>query len=349
MKRLFSHIFKIAVVLLAIIGLAFTLVFFGERFNLFSVRGSISERNSFFGTITRAVPSNDRNVLFCRINVLSRYSPTTAARFFEAYGMTNDPKMIDTMLTLAAKRFSATSIIQEYNACNGMSANTNGAYRSAFVWAETPEWATLKGAFPKDFSVITQVSEETGVPTRLLVAAAMPEQMRFFASTRDIYKSYFEPLKILGTLSQFSLGVTGIKPETAVAIEQYAADPASPFYPGDGYSTLIAYTNEERSSVDPLYARLTDAHDHYYQYLYTAIFLRECIAEWQRAGYDISNDPGALITLFNLGFAKSVPKINPSVGGAPIAIGDRIYSFGELGEEFYYSGELADLFPYPKR
>jgi len=51
-----------------------------------------------------------------------------------------------------------------------------------------------------------------------------------------------------------------------------------------------------------------------------------------------------LATLFNLGFAKSVPKAEPQVGGAEIEVGGQKYSFGGLAFQFYYSGELIDYF-----
>jgi hypothetical protein len=38
--------------------------------------------------------------------------------------------------------------------------------------------------------------------------------------------------------------------------------------------------------------------------------------------------------------------LNPSVGGSTIAIKEKKYSFGALAFEFYYSGEMVDVFPY---
>ena len=58
--------------------------------------------------------------------------------------------------------------------------------------------------------------------------------------------------------------------------------------------------------------------------------------------------PEIACTLYNVGFAQSKPKADPKVGGSGIAVGDAKYSFGSLGYEFYYSGELLDAFPYEK-
>lgn len=335
------------VIIFAGVGVLFSGVFLAEQWGLLNIRGSIDERNSFFENVVARETDTTRNTILCKIRVLSEYSPLSASTYLDVYGQTGDGELLTTMLAVASRRFERTDIVSEYERCSMSSQYIpSDAVITAFAWSETPEWATLKGAFPKDVEVINRVAQETGVPARLIVAAAVPEQLRFFNSNRESYKRYFEPLKLLGTLSQFSLGVTGLKPETATRIEEYANDPSSEFYPGEGVATLIAYKDgEDHNSV--LYDRLTDPHDHYYQYLYTAIFLREIIGAWEKAGYPINENPGALVTLFNLGFDKSVPKENPETGGAPVTVGESVYTFGQLGEEFYYSGELVDLFPYP--
>lgn len=211
------------------------------------------------------------------------------------------------------------------------------------AWNQSPEWIVVREGLTKDENIIKRVAEETGVEARLIASVVIPEQIRFFTSEREVFKRYFEPLKILGSLSQFSLGVTGIKQETAEEIERYANDSTSPFYPGKDSARLIAYTGER--SRDELFKRLTDEKDHYYSYLYTALFLKEVETQWGKAGFSLENKPEILITLFNLGFEKSVPNANPQVGGASVEVGGTIYSFGELGSLFYNSNELANIFP----
>ena len=214
-------------------------------------------------------------------------------------------------------------------------------------WTATPEWAVVSGGLEKDSSIIAQVSNETGVSSRMIAAVVVPEQTRFFTAERDVFKRYFEPLKILGSLTQFSLGVSGIKQATADDIEKYANDPTSQFYPGDGIAALIAYP----AGVDhdtTLYLRLTNDKDHTYQYLYTAIYIKEIEAQWQKAGFDISQNPEVIVTLFNIGFAHSVPKADPLPGGAEISSGGVTYTYGELGADFYGSTQLLDAFPMPQ-
>ena len=52
----------------------------------------------------------------------------------------------------------------------------------------------------------------------------------------------------------------------AEKIERYASDPSSPFYPGEGMSELIRYEDGADHDAE-LFARLTDAKDHYYSLL----------------------------------------------------------------------------------
>lgn len=92
--------------------------------------------------------------------------------------------------------------------------------------------------------------------------------------------------------------------------------------------------------------RLTDEKDHYYSYLYAGLYIKQIIKQWEKAGYDISNRPEIVATLYNLGFIKSEPKPNPEVGGADIDLSGFKYTFGSLGYQFYYSGLLSDIFQF---
>ncbi len=212
-------------------------------------------------------------------------------------------------------------------------------------WDATPQWEVVREGLIKDASIINRVSLETGVPARLIPTVVIPEQIRFFTAEREVFKRYFEPLKILGSLSQFSLGVSGIKQDTALQIEQYANDPSSPFYPGDAIAPLLAYP-EGAVHDSALYERLTNEKDHYYSYLYTAVAIKEILAQWERASFPIGTNAGTVATLFNIGFEKSVPNNAPVTGGAPITVGGKTYTFGALGAEFYSSDELRDVFPH---
>lgn len=206
-------------------------------------------------------------------------------------------------------------------------------------WNKTKEWKILKAAFTKDSVVLNKVSKQTGVSTKMIVATVSPEQIRFFTSEREKFKKVFEPLKILVSLSKFSLGVSGIKEDTAKKIEEYANDPTGEFYPGPNMNSLLAYSPGVNHDTE-LYKRLTDEHDHYFSYLYTAIYIKEIQNQWAKAGFDITKEPGVIITLFNLGFNASKPNANPTVAGSIITLAGHSYSYGELGALIYNSNEL---------
>jgi hypothetical protein len=212
-------------------------------------------------------------------------------------------------------------------------------------WNQTPEWEVIKGGLIKDSQIIARVSQETGVSQRMIAAVVVPEQTRFFTSNREVFKRYFEPLKILGSLSQFSLGVSGIKQETAEAIERQALDSNSPFYPGPDMAALFSYSSTSTPHGQALYNRLTETPDHYYSYLYTALYIKEIESQWKAAGFDVSQNPEVVVTLFNIGFQGSHPNATPKAAGAVITTGGKQYVYGQLGANFYRSNELLAFFP----
>lgn len=241
------------------------------------------------------------------------------------------------------KTGQATSTEPVGNGCRESMSQTK-----ACEWNETAAWDVVQGGLTKDAAIINRVALETGVPARMIVASVVPEQIRFFTDNREVFKRYFEPLKILGTMSKFSLGVSGIKQDTATTIELYANDSTSPFYPGSDIASLIAYPASTTTNTAPaLFDRLTDEKNHYYSYLYTAVYLKEITAQWAAAGFDVAHRPDVLVTLFNLGFNASQPKSNPQVAGAAITTGGQSYSFGYFGTLYYKSDELNNLFPRP--
>lgn len=216
--------------------------------------------------------------------------------------------------------------------------------QSVALWAESEEWQVLKAAFARDQDVINRAARDAGISPRLLLGGIIGEQFRFFTSARDSFKQYFEPLKILASLSKFSYGIAGLKPETVGKIETYMNTPTSPFYLGPEYENFITYP--PGADIEQVrFERITDTKNTYYSYLYVGLYMKQIIAQWDRAGYDISKRPDVLSTLYNLGFPRSIPKPNPVGGGASITVNGQTYTFGQLGDEFYYSNELLEEFP----
>lgn len=303
----FSFIFEIGVSLSAAIGVLFIVVFFGMKFDLFTVRGSIDQRNEFF-----------------------KVASTT-----EGFTKDDSVKAISQM-QLALK--------------DGVRGARKKVFPdTSFAWADSDEWKTLAAALTKDRETIRKAAFDAGISPRVLVSVIIAEQLRFFTSDRESFKKFFEPLKILGTMSEFSLGVSGVKQDTAEMVEKHLKDRTSPYYISPEYENLLDMPPGEElktgtSSIR--FLRLTDPKEHYYSYLYTALFSRQIIEQWNRSGIDLSYRPEIIATLFNLGFDKSIPKDNPRVAGTPVTVGGETYTFGRLAYEFYYSGELIEIFGF---
>lgn len=212
-------------------------------------------------------------------------------------------------------------------------------------WQQSEEWQVLEGAIRRDEAVIQKAADDAGVPARLIVANLVAEQLRLFFTEREAYKQFFYPLKILGPQTQFSWGVMGMKEETAIPVEAYLTDDASPFYPGETYEHLLDFPEGTEDLKMARFVRMTDQHNHYWSYLYAGLYLKEIMAQWEKAGFPIDGNVGVLSTLYNIGFARSSPKADPKVGGAAIEISGTTYSFGGLASEFYESDVLTDIFP----
>ncbi len=345
--------FEILIIIFALIGLVFSGVFVAMQFGLLNVRGTIEERNKailgagkFVRDKDKEASSESRAVLLCKIHTLANYAPQTAQIINQVLEEQKNPVLAVDMLSVARLRFESTRFPREIQDCARVTVpDTTPLAQTAYVWADSAEWAVMKSAFIRDQEYINKAAKDAGISPRLLLGGVLGEQFRFFTNSRDSFKSYFEPLKILASLSKFSFGIAGLKPDTVKRIDEQLKNPSSVFYLGKEMENIITYPDE--SDHDAVrFERITDSKNTYYSYLYTGLFMRMVIAQWAHAGYDISNRPGVLSTLYNLGFNRSIPKENPGAGGAPITIGNQEFSFGELGYEFYYSGELVNEFPY---
>ena len=247
-----------------------------------------------------------------------------------------------------AVRFHLTNsagIIDQQSASflSGSATSTSAKPTVDMTWSKSEEWPPLSQAMTKDVGVVQQVSAITGVDGRLITAQLVAEQLRLFTDEREVFKQVFAPLKILGSQSQFSWGIMGIKEDTAIAVENNLKDPSSPYYLGPQYEHLLDFQTNDIGTER--FNRIIDEHNHYYDYLYTALYLKEIMTQWKKAGFDISKRPEILSTLYNIGFAHSKPNASPEVGGAPITVNGVMYSFGGLAYNYYYSTVLEDVFP----
>ncbi len=284
-----------------------------------------------------------------RLAALARFYPENARLIMRAAQFSDDPVVVDRMVAAAQMYMDEeTEVDQLADKIASLLSSTPQQQRGNIIpWMDGPEWPALRQAILRDSALINEAGRLTGVEPRLIVGCLIGEQIRLFNSKREMFKKYLGPVKVLSVQSQFSYGVNGIKDFTAEAVEQHLQDPTSEYYMGPAYEHLLDFTTDDHATER--YNRLVDYRNHLYSYIYTGCILHQTMLQWRRAGYDISDRPDVLFTLFNVGFSQSVPKANPMPGGSHIKVGDRDFTFGAIGFDFYYSGELAEAFPFRRQ
>ena len=381
-----KKVFNFFVYAFALAGFILISVFFAVRLGLTNVSGIIDSNNLFFeknntqaaelnesspnaevkgdfdvSSVDREIErlqkvKNLRSESYCKLKILKSYYPSNVKKILSVSEVTKSDPIVAKMISASELGISGNHELKNIlGNCSGYPSG-NVDYASlkenladsgkgdVYYWVGKPEWQAIKEATEKDRDQIEKVSKETGIESRLIVSNMIVEQLRLANSQREVFKQFFEPLKVLCSANKISLGVMGIKEATAKDIENHLKDPSSPYYLGDEYEHLLDFTSSDVTSER--YNRLVDDKNHYYSYLYGALYLKQMMKQWSDAGYDITYRPEIVGTLFNVGFPQSHPNPSPKVGGSSIKINDREYSFGSLAYEFYYSGELLEKFPY---
>ncbi len=341
----------------ALIGLGLTVGYFAVKFHLTNDPGVVDLNDRYFQEIKdKYGQASDKGTpemnlsetkLLHDLSVLSKYYPTNAYYIQNAYFESHNLKEAQHM-------FEAVNLHMQDNPLyiselNSFTESENAKQeklkaKSVFEWMNIPEWQDFKLAVAKDKPLIDSVAQVTGVEPRLIVSVLVGEQIRLFNSSREAYKKWIGPLKILSVETTFSLGITGIKVPTAQRIEKNLKDSSSVFYLGKKYENLLDF--QTKNPAQERFNRLTSYKNHFYSYLYAALNVKQINVQWAKSGFPISERPEILATLYNIGYEVSVPKENPVVGGSGINIKGKKYSFGAVAYEFYYSGELYDLFPF---
>lgn len=386
-KKILKVFYWIMVYGFALIGFVFTGMFFAIRLKITDVSGSVDEINDIFQTradevkninekLVEASGSADVDNLktkidqlttekdlkiknLCSLNELSYTAPKNVQKILAAKKQNLSDLTLSNMI-FAIKTYLTDSDSFDKNVADCM-ANFDSIKiseeeikiraessegKNIFVWPDTEEWKTVIDSVLKDRDGINRAAAMVNIDPRLIVSDLIVEQLRVYFSARELYKKYFEPLKILSNMNKMSLGVMAIKEETAIQIENHLKDKSSPYYLGPQYENLLNYADGQDVAAER-YNRLMD-NKHYYSYLYAAIYLKQMMGQWKNAGFDISDRPEIIGTLFNVGFPQSKPNANPKIGGSSVTIGQNKYSFGRLSYEFFYSGELVEAFPYIK-
>ena len=309
---------------------------------------SVSEMKSIEGdTLSQTEIKEQQLQQYAKLAVFAKFYPQNAELIIKALDHSHDPMLVDQMIAAAGvysgenKQYDEL-LNQMYELLNSQESHPKQG--NVIPWMNSVEWEALKVAILKDTATINKAGRLTGVEPRMIASCLIGEQIRLFNSKREMFKKYLGPVKVLSVQSQFSYGVNGIKELTAIDVENHLKDPNSEFYMGKNYEHLLDFETTDPTSER--YKRLVDYRNHLYSYLYTGCILHQTMLQWKRAGYDISHRPDILFTLFNVGFPQSHPKANPRCGGSHITVAGQEYTFGAIGFDFYFSGELVEAFPY---
>jgi len=358
-RKLFRYLGVGLIIGFALIGLFLTSAYFAVKLHVTDDKGAIDYNDRYFQELKDKYGKSDkidsskvnnREALFLhQVLVLNKYYPENSLYILNAYlkshNLAEAERMIGAVNLYMQDNKNYNSELLEFEARNLMDG-TQRKSGSVFGWMNIAEWADFKIAVAKDKPLIDSVANLTNVEPRLIVAVLVGEQIRLFNSDREAFKRWIGPLKILSVESTFSLGVTGIKVATAQIIERNMKDRESTFYLGTKYEHLLDF--QTNAPDIERFKRLTDFKNHFYSYLYAALNIKQLKIQWERAGFPIDDRPEILATLYNIGFEGSIPKANPAVGGSTVMIHEKPYSFGTIAFEYYYSGELYDLFPFKK-
>jgi hypothetical protein len=384
MKKVFKNAFLVTTYCFAACGVFFLGSFALSKLHLTNVKGSIDSKTAFIKSSALRSVSPDAPKIelgnnlslaeikdsisklselrlykmknFCRLQTLNQIAGDNAKDILAAYRQSNSDALIAKMTDPALLKLSNdSSVSSDISRCDTINTDTSMTDLSVegflesnsynvYPWSQDDTWAVLSEALAKDKGVLMEAATMAGVEPRMVISTTFAEQTRMFRTQRGLFKKYLEPLKVLASANQFSLGVMGIKQKTAEEIEQHLTDQSSPYYLGPQYEHLLDFKTNNVSTER--YDRLSNQKDHYYSYLYGALFIKQIQKQWSAAGYPIENHPEIIGTLFNIGFQHSTPNADPQVGGAVININDEDYTFGSLVYEFYYSGKLLSDFPY---
>lgn len=358
-SKWFRYPFWTIVFCFAAIGFFLSASYVAIKFRLTDEKGSVDANNRYFDGMedkyNQAYKLNSEQLKALhfesldRILLLKKFYPKNAQYILDAWKASNNEVEVKRMIDAVDIQLKSNRAYQQQRRQlkRKKQQKESGNLLSAFEWMNIQEWSDFKIAVAKDVALVDSVAQQTDVEGRLIVSCLVGEQIRLFNSDREAYKKWISPLKILSVESMFSFGVTGIKEHTAIQIEEHLKNPKSIYYLGEKYAHLLDF--KTNNPTQERISRLTDFHNHYYSYLYAAIFLKQVKIQWERAGFPIDHRPEILVTLFNVGYPQSVPKAHPKVGGSTIKIKDKAYTFGAVAYQFYYSGELYDLFPFEKR
>ena len=355
MKKFLRVSLYVIILLFAVFGFGLTLVFIAQKTGLTNDRGAVDKNDRIFKELaeeknhneillpTSAIDSlleanTEFTELFYKIHFINKYFPRNAGLILNTYRNTKDIKIVESMIKALSIYINIDSLI------NLPERHDHKVYSDSLAqkWMNSNEWGVLKEALVKEKEFVRKAAIATGVEPRMIICCVIGEQMRIYNQARERFKQLFAPVKTLSFMTNLSYGVAGVKEGTALLTRHHLKDTSSVFYLGKKYENLLDFKEDSQDVI----SRLTNYNDHYYTYVYVGLILKQIKTQWERTTYPISERPEILSTIYNLGFGASTPKPDPQAGGSTFFVDGIEYSFGTVTFDFYYSGELADEFPF---
>lgn len=166
-------------------------------------------------------------------------------------------------------------------------------------------------------------SQKLWIDYKMVLASIMSEQIRIATKwarwdLKDLIVHHTPRFLVSYNVS---LGVWWIKVTTARQVvsdaKKYGYGDIFPPYDESGVTAMLTTSD-------------------YRQWVYPTYLVKNIITRWQRAGYDISHDPGVVGTLYNMGNnITREPHAHPQIGGSVITIWWKDYVYGWLSMAIY--------------
>lgn len=179
----------------------------------------------------------------------------------------------------------------------------------------------------KYYNNIEKIAEIYDIDEKKIISSIAVEQLRYLSTQRWYAKYLIQSSPYLTTFSKFSYWLWWVKVETAREIQEsvkkYNKEIYEKYFAKDSMKT-----DEELIEV---------LKDDFWWFLYTGWLIFSIEQRWKTAGFDISNKPWVVTTLYNMWNPDDkIPNSSPKIGGSLIAVNWKDMYFWEIWFLYYY-------------
>ena len=198
---------------------------------------------------------------------------------------------------------------------------------------------------------INKYSNELGVDARIVAGVIYVEMFRNLTTEKGFIEQKLESRHVTRTLLKIkghTVGIGQIHMQVMERCIENFNNPNSPFYMGKEFENYVTWKDFDKAEEAKNYVDELGIHHSEYtnpdaQIKFVAAMIAQLQTQWKNAGYDISDKPEILGTLYNLGFDKSNPKANPRSGGSINFIFGKEMRFGDAVKAWCDSGLNARI------